>query len=67
MKRAKDYGIKSSDAFNTFLTGKAKDDWITNFNGDDWSYNSDTKGKGITVESIKLVELLAYLSSKNKD
>lgn len=58
--RAKDYGTKTSDAFKKFVVGKAKDEWINNFNTDDLSYNNATKGKGVTVESLKVAELIAY-------
>lgn len=64
--RAKEYGIKPSDAFTTYLASKAKDDWLTNFNADDWSYNNQTKGKGLSAEGLKIVEMLAY-SLSDKD
>ncbi len=34
---------------------------MPNFSKDDWSYNLATKGKGLTLEALHIVEMLAYL------
>jgi hypothetical protein len=51
-KGAKSYGHNKSDEFGKFLLTKAKEDWLLNFNSEDWSYNAATKGKGLTRESL---------------
>ena len=58
--------MKKQEAFSTFLATKAKDDWLVNFISDDWSYNSATKGVGLTLESLHIAEMLASLL-KDKD
>ena len=63
-KNAKDYGLKNADAYTKFLSQKAKDEWITNFSGDDWSYSPDSKGKGLTLEGLKVAEMMAYLTKQ---
>lgn len=62
LKDAKVYGIKSTEAFTAILTSKAKEDWIANFSSDDWSYSKEGKGKGLTVEGLKVAEILSFLS-----
>lgn len=44
-KNAKKYGFKPSEAFAKALASKAKDDFLINFNSEDWSYNK-SGGKG---------------------
>lgn len=49
------------DAFTLFLVEKAKNDWLVNLNADDWSYSAQTKGQGLTIESLYIAEMLTYL------
>jgi hypothetical protein len=63
--RAKEYGIKSSDAFKSDIVSRAKSDWLSNFNADTWSYTTDSKTKGLTLEGLKVAEMLAYTLSNN--
>jgi hypothetical protein len=58
--------VKKQEAFTAFLATKAKDDWLVNFISDDWSYNSATKGVGLTLESLHIAEMLASVL-KDKD
>lgn len=42
------------------------EEWLPNFNGEDWSYSSETKDLGLTLEGLKIVEMILHFS-KDKE
>jgi len=57
-KGAKKYGFEKSEDFKDFLKKKVNDDWNANFK-EDWSYNSQTRDKGLTIEGLHIAEMIA--------
>lgn len=61
-KNAKNFEFKQSDTFLKTLSTKVKDDFLINFNSEDWSYNKvGSKGQGLTMESLYVAEILVFL------
>lgn len=42
------------------------EEWLPAFNAEDWSYSSETKDAGLTLEGLKIVEMILYFS-KDKE
>jgi hypothetical protein len=64
-KKQKSLNIKPGDAFKTFLQDKINNDFLSAFNADDWSYSVHTKGKGLSLEGLRVAEMMAYQVDKN--
>lgn len=67
-QRAKEYGIQSpSNNLKTALYNAIGDDWIKEFNAELFKWKLDKKGqKGLSLTSIRLVELIANAASDNQ-
>jgi hypothetical protein len=46
------------------LVDTAKSNWLKNFNVEDWSVTNTTKTKGLTIEGLKVAEMLAFISKE---
>ena len=62
---AKLYDAKQSKDFTGFLT-KLKEEWVKEFK-EDWSFSSETRNQGLTIEALKQVEIIARYWKKKDD
>mmetsp|Transcript_3503 Transcript_3503/g.2520 ORF Transcript_3503/g.2520 Transcript_3503/m.2520 type:complete len:225 (+) Transcript_3503:197-871(+) len=61
-KGAKFYDAEKPDSFKDFIKAKAKDLWEKDFK-EDWSFNKETKDAGLTLESLRVAQMISSVKS----
>jgi len=54
----KENNYKQSKSLEEYFVKLANDDFLKNFNSEDFSFDKESKGKGVTLESIRVLEIL---------